>query len=259
MFMRVLLFLGVMIALSACQREATDPTAPAPLATSAPASAPNSGVAPPKDINGLARPADQAGLTPMDKQANLAPEDKMRGEVGSPEEANKMVRGEKQKAMRAARSSSPPAAPSVAAPIPNREQPPPAAPPEEAKPVVSLQKMPCFGDCERFTISLFADGRMYLDAQKGLDRVGEYERNLFTTETRELLRELAQLEQLELKDVYSEEEQIVDIPATVVSLRDAEGNVRRITVYADAPKELGQLITKLEEMARGAFWRKSMR
>jgi hypothetical protein len=259
MHMRVLIFLGVMLTLAACQREATDPTNPGPLVTSAPAPAPSAEVAPPKDLNNLARPAEQAGLTPIDKRSSMAPEDKIRGGEVTRQDANQMVREEKMKALRSADRSPVPAAPAAgSAPDKNQMAPPEMAAEKAVEPVLSVQKMPCFGDCERYTISLFPDGRMVLDAKKGLDRVGNYERTLFTTETRDLLRNLAELERMDFSATYPEEE-VVDVPATVVTLRDEEGNFRKVTVYGDAPEKLAELITQLEAMARGGFWQKTMR
>ncbi|MTB51488.1 DUF6438 domain-containing protein [Lewinella sp. W8] len=256
--MRVILFLGLTVALSACQREATDPTDTAPFVTTAPAPAPANSTAPPKDMNGLARPADQAGLEPMDKRANMAPEDKIRGEVGTPEDANKMVREAKKKALEAKGNTTATQPKAAEVPSPTSVNETMMAEKIEQAPVVTLQKMPCFGDCERYTLTVYADGRMLLDAKKGLDRVGDYERTLFTTDTRDLLQQLAELQQMDLNHTYPEEE-VVDIPATVVTLRDEEGNFRKVTVYGDAPEKLAELIAQLEEMAREGFWQKTMR
>ncbi len=128
------------------------------------------------------------------------------------------------------------------APPPKGEQPPVSV--IEA-PLLSFQRLPCFGRCPVYTVELFADGRVHFRGEANVREPGEHEWRL---EAAELQAVVARLETSGFgawKNAY-ERQDMTDAGTAVLTYRG-----KTITHYHgdnSAPPELTALEDELDQL-----------
>ena len=126
-------------------------------------------------------------------------------------------------------------------------KPPRHAAKSVAAPVLTFQRGACLGTCPAYVLSVFADGRVAYEGQGHVPVLGKKEFKLAKGVVTEMLRRTQEAHFSDLKELYSNG--ATDIPATIVAVRQPNGQLKTVTIEAGAPEELQNLLGYL----RGQF------
>ncbi|NJC25142.1 DUF6438 domain-containing protein [Neolewinella antarctica] len=126
-----------------------------------------------------------------------------------------------------------------------------------AKPVFSVRKSPCYGDCEQYKLEVMEGGQLKLDGKKNTRLVGKHVYQPLSYQYAELVEAFREFIATEPAVVYpTEYEAPADAQATILEYVDEAGELRTISVYADAPEEFQQLLDLVESMVENGQWEK---
>ena len=118
----------------------------------------------------------------------------------------------------------------------------------------------CFGVCDVYTLQLNEDGRATLQVVNGLQGPGTYQLELNEAALDRLRNRMEALSELDLALQYPtdpEAELPVDAQVTTVTVPDAAGELRTITVYYDAPPALDRFIQEVQAFVEDAARRQN--
>lgn len=243
-------------ALTACNREALDATAPKD-GFLAPASAPPR---PPAPVRNTMREVEKPGeVAPMmEATDDLKADNEPSPGVPTPEQIEAIRR-------QGPRRTTPmPDRPQTAAPTapPTAGSVPTAA--TSGKPVLdydrpmfSLSKTPCYGKCPQYSLTLTNDRQLILNAINHMDKKGKYSIRLNAREYNTLLMGLDSLNLQTLPAVYPQDTKRIpsDVQATVLRFpNDAGTEEKKVEIYFDAPEKLASFLTRFEAMVERKDW-----
>ena len=258
--MRISLLILFTITLAACNRDAVGIDEPA---TTAAAAAPAAtGGVPGDQLNQpeLARPNETgARRIGRDEMAPGNAEELREGGV----ERNGSAPSRQESVRRPASTSLSPT--NQAAPTPSMTKLDPSTGPLSVAAISSpevftVAKTPCYGDCEQYSLTVYADGLMVLDAKKNLDRSGLFAAVPSAGVRAELLNKFRSATGVRLLTVYPVEEKApADVPATVLRYPGADGKRQSVKVYADAPAELEELFATVARQVEQADWQRAVK
>ncbi len=125
---------------------------------------------------------------------------------------------------------------------------------------MQLSKSACFGICDVYTLQLLHDNRAVLDVTNGLQGPGTYDLTFDGVAARDLGKAIEALKKQDLALQYPDDPDAalpVDVQITRVTLPDAAGELRTITVYYDAPPALQRFIDEVQAYVEDALAKKT--
>jgi hypothetical protein len=126
------------------------------------------------------------------------------------------------------------------------------------RPILTLSKTPCYGECEQYSLTLTNDRQLILNAKKHMDKKGEYRIRLNAQEYNTLLNGLDSLHLDQLPAVFPRNIKMIpaDVQATVLRFPDNMGGkeMKKVEVYFDAPDQLASFLKRFEAMVARKDW-----
>jgi hypothetical protein len=127
------------------------------------------------------------------------------------------------------------------------------------RPIFAVSKMPCYGECEQYNLTLTNDRQLILNAKKHMDKKGEYRIRLNAQEYNTLLSGLDSLRLNQLPAVFPTNIKTIpaDVQATVLRFPDNMGGaeMKKVEVYFDAPDQLASFLERFEAMVKRTDWK----
>lgn len=125
---------------------------------------------------------------------------------------------------------------------------------------LQLTQGSCFGPCDVYTLQLNDGNDAVLQVLNGLMGPGTYRLQLDEDAVAQLAARMDLLRDMDLALQYPDDpdaELPMDAQVTTVTLPDAEGNLRRVVVYYDAPPALDRLIEEVQAFVEDAARRQN--
>lgn len=121
----------------------------------------------------------------------------------------------------------------------------PAAAAKAAAPVIVFSRTPCMGRCPHYTASIYADGRVSYEGLQYAPLEGKREFKISVSTVNTILFQAREMNFAKLPKTYSDG--ATDLPATSLSIRQAEGPATAVSVESGAPAELTNLLRYVEK------------
>ncbi len=122
-----------------------------------------------------------------------------------------------------------------------------------SSPIITQQATPCFGSCPVYTINIYENGTVTLEAEQFLKIKGYFRSKLKQSELERLIA-LFDSEIFELKDQYTA--QVSDMPTIYLSFNH-QGRQKKIEDYYGAPESLKKLEAEVFSLVSKLKWKKS--
>jgi len=112
---------------------------------------------------------------------------------------------------------------------------------QEAGPVLTFERTPCYGTCPAYLMQVYADGRVAYEGRHAAPLQGKQDLRLPPAAVADMLRMAreAHFEQFEKR--YSRG--TTDLPSTVVAVRQPNGQLKTVVVEEGAPENVRELFT----------------
>ena len=119
----------------------------------------------------------------------------------------------------------------------------PASSPAEtvAGPVITFERTPCFGKCPAYSMQVFADGRVLYEGRRDVPMLGQKELKVSTATVADMLRRAKEAHFDQFQTRYSQN--TTDLPNTIVSVRQPNGQLKTVSVEEGAPDNVRELFT----------------
>ena len=106
-------------------------------------------------------------------------------------------------------------------------------------PAFMFSKSPCLGPCPSYTATVWADGRVLYNGQGNVPRIGIFNFRMDPATVTMLLQQAKNVGFTELRDHYASG--ATDIPATTLTIYQANGRSKTVVVEDNAPDEVNAL------------------
>lgn len=106
-------------------------------------------------------------------------------------------------------------------------------------PAFVFSKSPCLGPCPSYTATVWADGRVLYEGQGNVPRIGTFKLHMNPATVTMLLQQAKNAGFTELRDHYASG--ATDIPATTLTIYQANGRSKTVVVEDNAPDEVNAL------------------
>lgn len=118
-----------------------------------------------------------------------------------------------------------------------------AATPTAAGPVLTFERTPCYGRCPAYIMQVYADGRVAYEGRHSVPLMGRHDLKLPAATVADMLRQAkeAHFETFE-KEYLSG---ATDMPSTIVTIRQPDGTLKKVTVENNAPENVKTYFTYL--------------
>ena len=120
-----------------------------------------------------------------------------------------------------------------------------------AESVIKMKTGPCFGTCPVYTFTLNGLGEATYEGQRFVKKEGTWKKEFTTEETKALFVEFQKLDFFGYDDEYTAN--VTDLPTTWLTYTH-DGRTKTIRCYYDVPKELQELIAKVDEASNTERW-----
>jgi len=117
--------------------------------------------------------------------------------------------------------------------------------------LIELKTTSCYGTCPVYELLIYSNGTAYLKGIKHLDKIGEYSSKLNYEKLNELKSEFERINFFELQDAY--QSKFKDLPTKYISYFK-NGETKTIMAYDNIPKDLNNLIKKIENLLKELDW-----
>ncbi len=107
------------------------------------------------------------------------------------------------------------------------------------KPAFVFTKSSCLGPCPSYTATVWADGRVRYNGQLNVPRIGTFNLRMAPATVALLLQQAKGVGFTELRDHYASG--ATDIPATTLTIYQANGRSKTVVVEDNAPEEVNAL------------------
>jgi hypothetical protein len=121
--------------------------------------------------------------------------------------------------------------------------------------IIQLEKTACRGTCPVFSFKIYANGNVTYEGIKNVDKIGLYQGKLNQARLNEIILEFDKVNFFKFNDSYKS--LMMDLPTKLISY-SKNGITKRIKAYDDIPKELIQLIAKLDVIIESIEWKKCL-
>ncbi|WBA40123.1 DUF6438 domain-containing protein [Hymenobacter canadensis] len=120
-----------------------------------------------------------------------------------------------------------------------------ASAPVEAAPAIIFSRTPCLGSCPHYTAAIYPDGRVQYEGFQHAPLEGKREFKISVSTVNTILFQAREMNFAKLPATYSDG--ATDLPATSLSIRQAEGPATAVSVESGAPAELTNLLRYVEK------------
>jgi len=127
----------------------------------------------------------------------------------------------------------------------------PPKPTEYPNVVITIERTPCFGTCPDYKMTINGDGRVVYEGESFVKITGTQTTQLSQDKIKQLVDEFHQVDYFSLKDEYTAH--ITDLPTTITSIT-IDGKTKKVVNYYGAPKKLGELENKIDEITNSKNW-----
>ncbi len=114
---------------------------------------------------------------------------------------------------------------------------------QEAGPVLTFERTPCFGTCPGYVMQVYADGRVAYEGRRAVPMMGQKELRLPVAAVNEMLRTAKEANFDQFKDRYSQ--YTSDLPSTIVAIRQPNGQLKTVVVEEGEPANVKMFFTYL--------------
>ncbi len=111
----------------------------------------------------------------------------------------------------------------------------------EAGPILTFERTPCYGICPAYSMQVFADGRVVYNGRRAVPLLGEKELKLPAAAVAEMLRTAQEAHFDQFQDRYARG--TTDLPSAVVGVRQPNGHLKTVAVEDGAPENVQALFT----------------
>ncbi|HEX8328984.1 MAG TPA: DUF6438 domain-containing protein [Hymenobacter sp.] len=122
----------------------------------------------------------------------------------------------------------------------------------EAGPVITFERTPCFGFCPTYTMQVYANGRVAYEGRRAVPLMGQQELKLPAAAVADLLRMAKEARFEQFQDKYSRG--TTDLPSTIIAIRQPNGQLKTVVVEEGAPENVQALtayfITQFDKLAQ---------
>ncbi|TGE22404.1 hypothetical protein E5K00_19380 [Hymenobacter aquaticus] len=123
----------------------------------------------------------------------------------------------------------------------------------DSAPVFVFKRTPCFGTCPHYEATVYADGRVSYTGYGYVKRTGTHEFRLPQNVVNTVLDDARRLNFSTYEERYSQGS--TDLPATVLSIRQPNGQLKTVQAEEGTPPELDSLLkyisTEIEKVSGG--------
>jgi hypothetical protein len=123
----------------------------------------------------------------------------------------------------------------------------------DSTPVIVFKRTPCFGTCPHYEATIYADGRVSYVGYRYVALTGPHELQLPKGIVNAILDDARRLNFATYDERYSQGS--TDLPATVLSIRQASGQLKTVQAEEGTPPELEALLkyisTEIEKVSGG--------
>ena len=116
-------------------------------------------------------------------------------------------------------------------------------------PAFVFTKSPCLGPCPSYTATVWADGRVRYNGQLNVPRIGTFNLRMAPATVALLLQQAKGVNFAELRDHYASG--ATDIPATTLTIYQANGRSKTVVVEDNAPEEVNALFGNVAAAVSG--------
>ncbi|OGX88422.1 hypothetical protein BEN47_08735 [Hymenobacter lapidarius] len=110
-------------------------------------------------------------------------------------------------------------------------------------PVLTFERTACFGKCPTYVMQVYADGRVVYEGRRYVPLMGLQELKLPAATVAEMLRNAKEANFEQFQERYAMNTS--DLPSTVVGVRQANGQLKIVTVEEGAPTNVNMFFTYL--------------
>ena len=118
-----------------------------------------------------------------------------------------------------------------------------AADSQEAGPVLTFQRTPCFGTCPGYSMKVYADGRVEYEGTRAVPLMGQRELQLPPATVAGMLRQAQQAHFDQFKDTYLSGAS--DLPTTIIAIRQPNGELKTVVAENNAPANVREFFNTL--------------
>lgn len=111
--------------------------------------------------------------------------------------------------------------------------------PNAAAPVIVFERTPCFGTCPSYLMQVFADGRVAYEGRRFVAVAGKKDLRLPAATVADLLQQA----QTARFDTFASSypSGATDLPSTIISIRQPDGTLKKVTVEGNGPENVHEL------------------
>jgi hypothetical protein len=109
----------------------------------------------------------------------------------------------------------------------------------------------CFGNCPVYGVQVFANGRLELEGEAFMDKIGTYSLRLTSKEMKDLKKVFGQMGFCGLEELYGLG--VADLPSIVV-VADCAGTEKRLEAILDYPQEVQAFAQHMRALVARADW-----
>lgn len=112
--------------------------------------------------------------------------------------------------------------------------------------LLRITRTPCYGTCPDFTMTVDANGNVAYTGRNFVDNLGMYSKRISRKQVKQLVQILEEGKFWEYNEVY-DNQGVTDLPSIITECTH-NGKSRQVLNRIGAPKELGEMQVKLEEV-----------
>jgi hypothetical protein len=113
--------------------------------------------------------------------------------------------------------------------------------PTEAGPVISFERTACFGTCPSYVMQVYADGRVAYEGRRFVTIEGKKDLKLPAAAVTDMLQQARNAHFETFEKTYSSG--VTDVPSTILTIRQPDGNLKKVTAEGNAPENVRELFT----------------
>ncbi|WP_210518657.1 DUF6438 domain-containing protein [Hymenobacter terricola] len=113
----------------------------------------------------------------------------------------------------------------------------------DAAPVLTFERTPCFGTCPAYSMKVFADGRVAYEGRHAVPMMGPKELKLPASAVADMLHQTQEAHFDQFQASYLRG--TTDLPSTIIGVKQPNGQFKSVTVEEGAPDNVKMLVTYL--------------
>ncbi|GAB2847085.1 DUF6438 domain-containing protein [Hymenobacter ruber] len=112
-----------------------------------------------------------------------------------------------------------------------------------AGPVLTFERTPCYGRCPAYIMQVYADGRVAYEGRHSVPMMGKHELKLPASAVADMLRQAKEAHFETFEKEYRSG--ATDLPSTIVTIRQPDGTLKKVTAENNAPENVKNYFTYL--------------